>query len=136
MMPWIAARGKPLALGDVLRWGQQTAEGLADAHRHGVIHRDIKPDNLLLTRKGEVRVADFGLAHLAEASRLTQAGTSMGTLNYVSPEQAAGKKVDHRSDLFSLGADALRVDDGESSLRRAPMSRPPCMPSPTVTRNR
>jgi eukaryotic-like serine/threonine-protein kinase len=89
------------------RIGAQVAEALEYAHESGVIHRDIKPANLLLDVRGNVWVADFGLAQMTqEASGMTRTGDIFGTLRYMSPEQAAGRRteVDHRSDVYSLGA--------------------------------
>jgi serine/threonine-protein kinase len=83
--------------------GMDVCEALHHAHERGVIHRDIKPDNILLQDNGTVKVADFGIAYLA-MSALTRPGESIGTPSYMSPEQIAGKTVDRRSDLFSLGA--------------------------------
>ncbi|MFC1628862.1 protein kinase [Gemmatimonadota bacterium] len=103
------AKGKSLPLEKVLTWVQQTAEGLAEAHSQGIIHRDIKPDNLMLTEKGQVKITDFGLARLETATRLTASGTTLGTVNYMSPELITGKDVDHRSDLFSLGATVFEL---------------------------
>lgn len=79
------------------------AEGLEAAHRHGVVHRDIKPANIVLTHEGNACILDFGLALRKDAERLTHAGTSVGTPSYMSPEQARGLEVDHRTDLWSLG---------------------------------
>ncbi|MFB3818199.1 MAG: serine/threonine-protein kinase [Candidatus Methylomirabilales bacterium] len=83
--------------------GIEVCEALEHAHARGVIHRDIKPDNILLQESGAVKVADFGVAYLA-MSALTRPGESLGTPSYMSPEQIAGKSVDARSDIFSLGA--------------------------------
>ncbi|MFC1529614.1 protein kinase [Gemmatimonadota bacterium] len=94
----------PISNDDVLNWSRQAAEGLAEAHRNGIVHRDIKPDNLMLTGSGIVKISDFGLARLEKSTHLTAEGATMGTVNYMSPEQALGDDVDHRSDLFSLGA--------------------------------
>jgi eukaryotic-like serine/threonine-protein kinase len=79
------------------------AKALAAAHKAGVIHRDIKNENIMLTPAGDVKVMDFGLAKLQNASLLTQEGGLLGTVAYMSPQQAAGETVDHRSDIFSLG---------------------------------
>jgi serine/threonine protein kinase/Tfp pilus assembly protein PilF len=81
----------------------QVAKGLARTHEAGIIHRDIKPGNILVTDRGEVRILDFGLAKLAGQTGLTKVGTTMGTVIYMSPEQARGEEVDHRTDIWSLG---------------------------------
>lgn len=90
----------PLAL-SIMR---QAGQAIGAAGEQGLIHRDIKPDNLLLTRKGQVKVADFGLCRVSERQlSLTQSGTTVGTPLYMSPEQVQGHSLDHRSDLYSLG---------------------------------
>jgi serine/threonine-protein kinase len=88
---------------EVLELAQQVAAGLAAAHAHGVIHRDIKPDNIMVLHDGRVKIMDFGLARWKGASTLTQRGTRLGSAFYMSPEQAEGAKVDHRTDIFALG---------------------------------
>jgi serine/threonine protein kinase len=90
----------------VAEWGIQAAEALDCAHQMGVVHRDVKPANLLVDRSGRLWVTDFGLAQVQSNSRLTMTGDLVGTLRYMSPEQALGKRVviDHRTDVYSLGA--------------------------------
>jgi serine/threonine protein kinase len=97
-------RGERLSLREVVRIGQQTAAGLAAAHSQGLVHRDIKPGNILLEApSGNVKLTDFGLARAVEDSKLTQTGFVAGTPLYMAPEQARNEPVDGRSDLFSLG---------------------------------
>jgi WD40 repeat protein len=99
-----AAKG-PLELHEILRIGKQMAAGLAAAHEQTLIHRDIKPANILLEAgTGRVLLTDFGLARAVEDVKLTQTGFVAGTPLYMSPEQARGEPLDHRSDLFSLGS--------------------------------
>ncbi len=95
----------PLPLAEILRIGTQIARGLAAAHSQGIVHRDMKPSNVLLENRGEqVKIADFGLARAAADRHLTHPGEVVGTPEYMSPEQARGEAVDHRTDLFSLGS--------------------------------
>ncbi len=94
---------EPLSLKKVLDLAIQICDGLAAARDKGIIHRDIKSDNIMETTKGQVKIMDFGLAKLKGATKLTKIGTTLGTAAYMSPEQAQGEEVDHRSDIFSFG---------------------------------
>jgi serine/threonine-protein kinase len=94
----------PMTAGEAVAVASQIASGLVAAHEKGIVHRDIKPQNILLTKDGEAKIIDFGLAKLAGRTRLTRDRSTLGTAAYMSPEQARGEEVDHRSDIFSLGA--------------------------------
>ena len=93
----------PIPIYDTLNLAIQIAQGLQAAHEEGVVHRDIKSANIMLTLKGSVKIMDFGLAKISGKTKLTKEGTTLGTVAYMSPEQARGDEVDHRSDIFSLG---------------------------------
>jgi serine/threonine-protein kinase len=104
-------RAGPLAVAEVVRIGYEAASGLAAAHARGLIHRDVKPSNILLegapaasATGGRVKITDFGLARAVDEGRLTQSGVVAGTPEYMAPEQARGEAIDHRADLFSLGS--------------------------------
>ena len=104
-----------LPLEEVLTIGEQIASGLEYAHRHGIIHRDVKPANILLTREGVVKVTDFGIARIT-GSETTQSGQTLGTPSYMSPEQVTGQNLDGRSDIFSLGTVLYEVLSGEKAF--------------------
>ena len=93
----------PLPVEEALRIAIQVADGLADAHAQGIVHRDIKPSNILISADGRAKVTDFGLALLADETRLTGAGLAVGTPLYMAPEQIGGGDVDHRADIWALG---------------------------------
>src|SRR6185312_10093132 len=109
-------RERQLPVTDAVRIAREVADALSYAHGHGVIHRDIKPENILL-QDGHALVADFGIALAVQSAggqRMTQTGLSLGTPQYMSPEQAMGEKtVDHRTDIYALGAVTYEMLSGE-----------------------
>src|SRR4051812_6301929 len=99
----VIRRGGPLPARRAVHILSQVASGLAAAHKAGVIHRDLKPDNIHVGAKDAIKILDFGVAKMAGAGRLTRAGMVFGTPHYMSPEQASGGEVDQRSDIYALG---------------------------------
>jgi serine/threonine-protein kinase len=113
-------RNGPLAVEEILRIGMQTAAGLAAAHAQGLVHRDVKPANILLENGVErVKITDFGLARAIDDASLSQSGVVAGTPQYMAPEQARGEAVDHRADLFSLSSVLYAMATGHSPFRAA-----------------
>src|SRR4051812_40262341 len=110
-------RSGPLAVEDVLQLGAQAAAGLTAAHDQDLIHRDVKPANILLDAAGNVRLTDFGLARAVDDTSLTQTGVIAGTPQYMAPEQARGARLDHRADLFSLGSVLYAMCTGRPPFR-------------------
>jgi tetratricopeptide (TPR) repeat protein len=138
----------PLVLDDVLELGVQMADALDAAHAQGVVHRDIKPANLFVTRRGSLKVLDFGIAKLGQSSRgdaetrslsgqLTTMGTTIGTVSYMSPEQARGQETDARSDVFSAGVVLYEMATGRlpfqgttvATIFESLLTKPPAAPS-------
>jgi serine/threonine protein kinase len=119
-MPYVKGRSLkeriqagPLSMEEALDIAGQVAEGLKEAHERGIIHRDIKPANIMLTEKGQAKIMDFGLAKLEAGVDLTKTMAVMGTVAYMSPEQARGEEVDHRTDIWSFGATLYEMLTGQ-----------------------
>lgn len=109
----LLAPKKPLPIPQALDIAAQVADGLAYAHEHEVVHRDVKPANLMITRSGLVKIMDFGIARMRASEIRTQTGVLLGSPSYLSPEQVLGKRADHRSDIFSLGIVLYEMLTGE-----------------------
>ena len=102
-----------IAIDDIVKWGIDVCSALSYGHEHGVIHRDLKPDNLMLDKNDRIVVMDYGIARAGEGSGLTQTGTVIGTPQYMSPEQARGSKLDARSDIYSMGIVLYQMATGD-----------------------
>ena len=107
----------PLSIDEALDIAIQVGKGLARAHENGIVHRDIKPGNTLIDDHGLVKIVDFGLAKLGSLSKMTMVGTTLGTVGYMSPEQARGDEVDHRSDIWALGVVLYEMLAGRMPFR-------------------
>jgi len=110
-------KGKELPLSRIIELAIQICEGLAKAHSAGVVHRDIKPSNILIDQDGRAKIVDFGLASVHGSEHLTKTGSTLGTVGYMSPEQARGEEVDSRSDLFSFGVVLYELIAGRSPFK-------------------
>jgi Tol biopolymer transport system component/predicted Ser/Thr protein kinase len=108
---------EPLTIKQVLDIAIQVCDGLAAAHEKGIVHRDIKSENIIVTGKGQPKITDFGLAKMKGAAKLTKTGSTLGTAAYMSPEQARGEEVDHRSDIFSFGVVLYEMLTGRLPFR-------------------
>lgn len=113
----LQSAGHEMPLRQIIEYGLQVAEALAHAHQHGITHRDIKTENLLLTADGKVKITDFGLAKLRGDVMLTKLGSTLGTAAYMSPEQTRGEEIDERSDIFSYGIVLYELTTGQLPFR-------------------
>src|SRR5919205_1214125 len=109
----LVEREGPLPAHEVIELGLQVARGLAFAHENGLVHRDVKPQNVLLDGDGRAKVTDFGIARSLDVQGVTQSGTVLGTSNYIAPEQARGEPVDQTTDVYSLGVVLFELLTGE-----------------------
>jgi len=107
----------PLKIEDVVDIAIQIAQGLVHAHEEKEIHRDIKPANIMITNRGVIKIVDFGLAKLAKQAKLTTTKTMLGTITYISPEQASGEMVDHRTDIWSLGVTLYEMSTSQTPFK-------------------
>ena len=108
---------EPLEVDEAVGIVLQVAEGLKEAHEKGIVHRDVKPSNIMISDKGRAIITDFGLAKLSWGADLTKASTIMGTVAYMSPEQARGDDVDQRTDIWSLGAVFYEILTGKPPFK-------------------
>jgi len=130
-------RGEHLSFDVLLDYATQVAEGLSYAHRRAVIHRDLKTSNLMLTEERQLKITDFGIAKLSHFSVTTTPGSLIGTLRYMSPEQAQGREIDARSDLFSFGVVLFELTTGrlpfEGESGEAVLSKVVSLPAPALS---
>jgi serine/threonine protein kinase len=108
-----AHSGAPMPSNEIIKYSIQIAEGLQAAHKRGIIHRDIKSTNIMITEEARIKIMDFGLAKVSGDVQVTQVGTTIGTAVYMSPEQARGEEVDHRTDIWSLGVVLYEMATGQ-----------------------
>jgi eukaryotic-like serine/threonine-protein kinase len=125
------APGRPLPDADTDRIAREIAAGLAHAHDRRLVHRDLKPSNVLFDAEGRAKIADFGIVHMDAATRLTEAGTVLGTAAYISPEQAAGEPATPASDVYAFGVILFRMLTG-----RLPFDAPDALTVATMHRDR
>ncbi|HKJ81410.1 MAG TPA: serine/threonine-protein kinase, partial [Ignavibacteriaceae bacterium] len=108
---------RPLKIEEAVDIGIQICQGLTKAHEKGIIHRDIKPSNIFITTEGVVKIIDFGLAKLSGKTVLTKEGSTLGTVNFMSPEQIKGQEVDRRTDIWSFGVVLFQMITGSQPFK-------------------
>ncbi|MGB5848125.1 MAG: serine/threonine-protein kinase, partial [Ignavibacteriaceae bacterium] len=106
-------KSSSLPVDETIQIATQIAEGLEAAHKNGIVHRDIKASNIMITKDGKVKIMDFGLAKIKDGTELTKIGSTVGTAAYMSPEQTKGEEVDHRTDIWSFGVVLYEMLAGE-----------------------
>lgn len=114
---YLSAKNEPLKFDEIMSYTMQILKALIKAHENGIIHRDIKPQNVMVFQTGQIKLMDFGIAKLPNAQTITVTDKAVGTVYYMSPEQAGGKKVDARSDLYSLGAMIYELATGQTPFK-------------------
>jgi serine/threonine protein kinase len=112
------AHDEPLPISTIIEYAVQLCQGLGEAHRAGIVHRDIKSRNIAVDKNGRTRILDFGLAAVQDEDQITKTGSTLGTVSYMSPEQVSGREIDHRSDLFSLGIVLYELIAGRTPFKR------------------
>ena len=108
---------KKLSIDDIIGLALQICEGLHEAHNQDIVHRDIKPGNIVIDRKGRAKILDFGLATVKGINKVTKTGSTLGTVNYMSPEQTRGEELDNRSDIFSFAVVLYEMITGKLPFR-------------------
>ena len=114
---YLSAKNEPLKFDEIMSYTMQILKALTKAHENGIIHRDIKPQNVMVFQTGQIKLMDFGIAKLPNAQTITVTDKAVGTVYYMSPEQAGGKKVDARSDIYSLGAMMYELATGQTPFK-------------------
>lgn len=111
---YLIGKNEPLSFEEIMSYSIQVLKALAQAHNNNIIHRDIKPQNIMVLKNGQIKVMDFGIAKLPDTETVTVNDKAIGTVYYMSPEQARGKKIDARSDIYSMGAMLYELSTGKT----------------------